>query len=160
MSVLGTACGAGQLPPGTPIGDGTIHYKKVDLFVQEGGEAEDYDARLIFNPPGQQLQVTDEDNPRNVFASIPYDAITSITYSKSEHPRWKSGAGVAAAVGVFAIPIFFMKGKKHWMTLTFEGVQTNPEGALMLRLDKDNYTNIITTAEAQTGLEVERIIEE
>lgn len=160
LSVAILACGAGKLPPGTPAGDRSVHFKKVDLYVQEGGETEDYDVRLIFDPISRDLRVTAEDRPEsNTFASIPYDAITSMTYSNTESPRWKSGAGAAVAVGVFALPIFFLKGKKHWLTVTFEGVPSNPEGALVLKLDKNNFEQIIATVEAQAGVEVERVVE-
>ena len=52
-------------------------------------------------------------------AGLRYDEIQAATYSRSKHPRWKAGDGLAMAVGMFAIPIFFMKAEHHW--LTFQG---------------------------------------
>jgi hypothetical protein len=158
LLILG--CGAGQLPPGAISGNRAMEWRNVDLIVERGGQSEDYDVRLILDPTAKLLAVTDEDNPtRTRHAEIPYSAIKSVSYSRSEHPRWKSGAGVAVAIGIFALPIFFMKGKKHWLTVTHVSAD-NPEGFLHLRLDKDNYQQIIAAMEAQTGLKVERIEEE
>ncbi len=41
--------------------------------------------------------------------------------------------------------------------MTFEGVPEHPEGFLYLRLDKNNYLQIIAAIEGQTGMTVERI---
>jgi hypothetical protein len=153
-------CGAGQLPPGTVSANRTLGWRNVDLIVESGGESEDYDVQLILDPTAKMVIVAEEDRPtRTRYAEVPYSAIKTVSYSRSEHPRWKSGAGVAVAVGIFALPIFFMKGKKHWLTITHESAD-NPEGYLHLRLDKDNYQEIIAAMEAQTGLRIERIEEE
>ena len=69
-------------------------------------------------------------------------------------PRWKSGIGLAVAFGIFALPVFFMKGKKHWLTIAAEG------DFAVLRLDKNNYRIILPTFEARTGKRVEAVAEE
>ncbi len=86
-----------------------------------------------------------------VLKSIQYGDIKSAEYSFSKSPRWKSGAGAAAAVGVFAIPVFFMKGKKHWLTITEEGDYA------VIKLDKRIFREVIAALEAKAGVEVERI---
>jgi hypothetical protein len=50
VSFVASGCGAGKLPPGAPAGDRSTHYENVDLYVQEAGEAQDYDVRLVFDP--------------------------------------------------------------------------------------------------------------
>ena len=106
------------------------------------------------------MSVTGEDDLHLVYAAIPYSAITSASYSNTETPRWKTGAGAALAVGIFALPLFFMKGKKHWLTIVFQGVPQHPKNGLLLRLDKNNFSQIIGTIEGQTGVEVERTVED
>jgi len=86
--------------------------------------------------------------------AFPNGAIKSAEYSYSKRPRWKSGVGVALAAGVFAIPIFFMKGKQHWLT-----IQTENDYAV-LRLDKNNYKIVLPAFEARTGVRVETVAEE
>ncbi len=61
---------------------------------------------------------------------------------------------MAIAVGVFALPVFFMKGKKHWLTIAVE------KDFAVLRLDKKNYKLILPTFEARTGRRVEAVAEE
>jgi hypothetical protein len=160
VEILGCG-GGGTLPPGVVSGERSMSWKEVDLVVEEEGKGESYDVRLTLDPQGDTMTIAAEDDPRlGTYASIPYNAIKSVSYSRSEHPRWKSGAGVAVAAGIFALPIFFMKGKKHWMTVLFEGVPDRPEGFVHLRLDKDNYRPILAAVEGQTGVKVERIEEE
>jgi hypothetical protein len=86
--------------------------------------------------------------------SFPYTSIKSAEYSYSKSPRWKSGAVAAVAVGVFAIPLFFMKGKKHWLTIAGEG------DFALLQLDKSNYKIILPAFEARSGIKVVTVAEE
>lgn len=92
-------------------------------------------------------------------SQLPYDNITGATYSRSKHPRWKSGTGLAVAagvglappVGIVALPVFFAKAKHHWLTLRAEG------DFMVLRLSKKNYDLVLTAVQAATGVEVERL---
>jgi len=94
--------------------------------------------------------VTAEDEPSDVFAEIRYDAISSGSYSYSEHPRWVEGL-------FLAWPMFFMDSKHHWLELHGEEpFEDLPDGYLVLRLDKDNWRSIVNATEAQVGIEVER----
>jgi hypothetical protein len=135
-----------------------LYWTKVDFFVNAEGEGRKLDARLVLDPDTRMLTVADEKRPElATFATIPYDALTSATYSYSKHPRWKTGTALLIPFGVFAIPFYFMKGKKHWLAMTYEGVAEHPEGFLYLRLDKSNYLQIIAAIEGQTGISVERL---
>ncbi len=135
-----------------------LYWEKVDFYFNENGEGKKIDARLILDPETRELTVADEKRPQlATYATIPYDALTSATYSYSKHARWKTGTALLIPFGVFAVPFFFMKGKKHWLSMTFEGVADNPEGFLYLRLDKNNYLQIIAAIEGQTGIHVQRV---
>ena len=80
-----------------------------------------------------------------------YAELRSVDYAYSKHPRWKAGIAVALIANVFAIPVFFFKGKKHWLT-----VRTGQEFAI-LRLDKRDFRLIIAEFEARSGRQVELI---
>ncbi len=139
----------------------TLYWEKVDFYVNQDGRGQKIDARLILDSGTRELTVADEKRPQlATFATIPYDAMTSVTYSRSKHPRWKTGTALLIPLSVFALPFFFMKGKKHWLAITFEGVPDHPEGFLYLRLDKNNYLQIIAAIEGQTGIRVERLEEQ
>ena len=92
-------------------------------------------------------------------SQLRYDKITAATYSRSKHPRWKAGTGVAVAagaglappVGIVALPVFLAKAKHHWLTLQAEG------DFMSLRLSKKNYDLVLTAVQAATGVEVERL---
>ncbi len=82
--------------------------------------------------------------------AMPYGAISSGVYSQSKHPRWKEGGAAAVAFGIFAAPVFFMKGTKHW--LTSEGGSE----AIVLRPDKRNVQAVMPASGARTGKTIER----
>jgi hypothetical protein len=115
-------------------------------MLSTGGEAKETEAVLKLEV--EKLVVTSKKEGA-LLKEIPYEKIKAAQYSYSKHPRWKEGIGFAVAIGVFAAPIFFMKGKKHWLTL-----QTEDDYAL-LRLDKNNYQIIILALETEGGIEVE-----
>ena len=49
---------------------------------------------------------------------------------------------------MFALPLFFMKGKKQWLTIGGEG------DFALLQLDKSNYKIILPAFEARSGIRV------
>ncbi len=121
-------------------------FDNVKLLLSTGGEAKETDALLKLEDGKLVVQSKKEGV---LLKEIAYDDIKSAQYTYSRHPRWKEGIGFAVAVGVFAAPIFFMKGKKHWLTL-----QTASDYAL-LRLDKNNYQIVILALETKGGVQVE-----
>jgi hypothetical protein len=126
-------------------------FHNIKLMVSTGEKASPTDAVLVLDKDRLLLQ---SKNGRATLKSFPYTSIKSAEYSYSKSPRWKSGAVAALAVGVFAIPLFFMKGKRHWLTVGAEG-----DFALM-QLDKSNYKIILPAFEARTGFKVVTVAEE
>ena len=146
-----------------PAGAASIIFKKVDTFTTEGTEEKKHDARLELDTEKRLLLVVDEKRgaEKMTYAAIPYDAVTGLSYSRSAHPRAKSGIALGVVtLGVGLLVGFFAKGKKHWFTLEFEGVADHPENYHYLRLDKGNYRRILQAVEAATGLDVEVLEEE
>lgn len=126
-------------------------FHKVKLMVNTGERPAETDVVLRLEP--DRLVIRSIRGGADL-KTYPYSAIRSAEYSYSKSPRWKSGIGAAVAVGVFALPIFFMKGKKHWLTL-----QTADDYA-MLRLDKANYKIILPAFETRSGVKVETVADE
>ena len=129
---------------------GADQFSNIKLLVNTGGKAEEQDA--ILRLEDEALVISSKGG--TTLKTLRYDTMKSLEYSYSKSPRWKSGAVAAVAVGVFAIPIFFMKGKKHWLTAV-----SGSEFAL-LRLDKNNYKIILPALEAKTGMKVETVADE
>ena len=126
-------------------------FQKVRYLQDIGGKTREIKAHLVVADESIQVRM---EKSQQVLQEIPYTDIKSVTYSRSKHRRWKSGIGAAVVGGVLAAPLFFMKGKKHWLTVEAG------EDQLGLRLDKNNYDVILDALEDKSGLDVEMIIEE
>ncbi len=125
-------------------------FRNVKLMVNTGEKAEEQDAVLHFGEDA----LTVYGKGGAILKTFKYADIKGGEYSYSKSPRWKSGVGAAIAVGVFAIPVFFLKGKKHWLTIAAE------KDFAVLRLDKKNYMLILPSFEARPGKSVEAVAEE
>ena len=126
-------------------------FHRVKLMVNTGDKPAATDVTLLLEEGKLLIRAK---NGGAELKSFDYVDIKSAEYSYSKSPRWKSGIGAAVAVGIFALPVFFMKGKKHWLT-----VRTKGNYALM-QLDKGNYKIVLPAFEARSGVKVETVAEE
>lgn len=133
-----------------PVAYAADQFSNIKLMVNTGDKADEQDAVLRIEDEALVIR----SKGGTILKTLPYATMKSMEYSYSKSPRWKSGAAMAVAVGIFALPLFFMKGKKHWLT-TVSG-----EEFALLRLDKNNYKIIIPALEAKTGMKVETVAEE
>ena len=129
-------------------GAAPISFSDVKLVVPDGDKVKEYDVVLTLDEG--RLSVVSARMP-SISKSMPYQAIASATYSRSRHPRWKEGIGVAIVAGVFSAPIFFMKSTRHWLTLQ------SKDDYFLLHLDKDNYSSILPAFESRAGITVQRL---
>lgn len=125
-------------------------FTNVKLIVNTGDKGEEQEAILLF----EEAALVVRSRSGSVLKTLAYADIKGAEYSYAKSPRWKSGIGLAVAFGIFALPMFFMKGKKHWLTIAAE------KDFAVLRLDKNNYRIILPTFEARTGTRVEAVAEE
>lgn len=144
-----------QPEPTTVVASGAMKsemksFKDIDLLVPKGDKSESKSVRLLFD---RGNFILDGDRGEKIYKQFPYAQIVSGEYSYSTSPRWKEAVGAALLIGVFAVPILFMKSKKHWLT-----VKTANDFAI-LRLDKDNYKMVLATFETSTGRKVETVNE-
>lgn len=123
-------------------------FNRVKLVRSSAYSQKPLDAVLDFT--GDSLVVRSKKSGEPV-AEFPYDAIKTAEYSYSKHPRWKSGLVAVAAVGVFGLPFFFMKGKKHWLVIR------SADNYAVLRLDKRNFKEVIPALETYSGVHVDRL---
>lgn len=138
-------------PPSVPTG-GTKpeakSFKNINLLVPKGDKSENKSVRLLFDGSGM---IIDADRGEKIYKQFPYESIVSAEYSYSTKPRWKTAVAATVLIGVFALPIFFMKSKQHWLT-----IKTANDFAI-LRLDKDNYKIVLATFDTTTGKRVETV---
>ncbi len=125
-------------------------FTNVKLIVNTGDKGEEQEAVLHFD----ETALVVRSRSGAVLKTLAYADIKGADYAYAKSPRWKSGIGLAVAFGIFALPVFFMKGKKHWLTIAAE------KDFAVLRLDKNNYRIILPTFEARTGKRVEAVADE
>ena len=123
---------------------------KVEMLVTKGDDTKEEGSTLTFSE--NSLRVISKKNAMNA-KEFNYKDIKSADYSFSKKPMWKTGAVTALFIGVFALPIFFMKSKAHWLT-----VRTEKDYAI-LKLEGDNYRQILAELETH-NIKVETIKED
>ena len=122
-------------------------FGKSQLVVQQGDKSKMVDVLVVFEE--DRLLLTNKKKTSEVLKTFEYKDIKSAEYSHSKHPRWKTGTALIIPLTIFALPFFFMKGKKHWLTIQTEGDYA------VLKLDKKNYKFINAAFEGHSGVEVE-----
>ena len=127
------------------LGIGPETFRKSRFLIQRGEKSKMVDVVIVFEKDSLEFR---ERGSRYVLKHFEYKNIKSAEYSHSKHPRWKSGAAAFLPLGVFALPIFFMKGKKHWLTIQAQGDYA------ILKLDKKNYKFINAAFGGHTGVKV------
>ena len=115
----------------------------------------DDDVDVLFQFRDEHLFVLSKKRKSEI-EKLAYSDFEAVDYSFSKHRRWRSGIGAAVVGGILAVPLFFMKGKKHWLT-----IRTISEETIGFRLDKNNFDQVIAAIEERCApLRVERLGEE
>ena len=120
-----------------------LEFRHIQVSVQKEGKTKMRDARIFVE--NDLVRVVPNEGAAKTFPSL---QIKALTYSYSKHPRWKAAAAAAVPLVVFAIPILFMKSKKHWLTIQGE------RDFAVLRLHKGNYKQVTAALQSHTGIEV------
>jgi len=108
--------------------------------------AEPIKGHVIFDKEKKVMEF--QDTKDQMLVTIPYDKIKSLLYEKTSRPRY--------AEAILISPFFlFSKTKRHFLSIQY--TDANGAGAFcMLHMDKGNSTDIVNTAEAETGKHIER----
>jgi len=120
-----------------------MSFKKVEARTAYGKAEEGKKGMLIVD--GDFIRFVKEKNEQDEYFTIPSDAVTEIFYSRASGRRMKT----AIIGGVIFLPLAFtgfMKGKKHYMTLSFDD-GGDIVGAVEFKLDKKNYRGILRSIE-------------
>ncbi|MDQ4122283.1 MAG: hypothetical protein M3209_12660 [Acidobacteriota bacterium] len=123
---------------------------QVEMLVTKGDDTKEENSTLTFSE--NSLRIVSKKNAMNA-KEFNYKDIKAADYSFSKKPMWKTGAVSAIFIGVFALPIFFMKSKAHWLT-----VRTEKDYAI-LKLEGDNYRQILAELETR-NIKVENVKED
>lgn len=102
--------------------------------------------QIVFDKEKKQIEFQDEKNQTVV--SISYARIRSMLYEETAKPRY--------AEGILLSPFFlFTKTKKHFLTIQYTEEAGNGKFSVF-HTDKSNARDITNTAEADTGITMER----
>ncbi len=144
------ATGTAAVAPGAatvtakPADDPLVTFPDVKLYQVTGKRAADKDAVLNFSA-GQLLVMPNSGGA--AMATLPYKRITHATYVKARDPKWSTG---------FAAPPddldvgSFVRTPRHWLVLQ------GADHFEILRLDDKNFSRVLDTFEARTGLKIDR----
>lgn len=132
--------------PADPAADSVLaSYSNVKFFAVLK-EKSTRDTDVVLNFINGQVMVM----PRNggqAIATVPYRRILKATYTLGRDPKWdESLPGPPAGMDVGS----FMRQTRHWL------VVQGAEAYAVLRLDDNNFKQILETLEQRTGLKVER----
>jgi endonuclease YncB( thermonuclease family) len=124
-----------------------VVFDKIKYVEYENEDRKEREARLTFTD--EEVRVTTDDG-KTTYLRLPYTLVTEITYERSAHPRWESIA-LPSVFGTFG------DRKKHWLTILW--TEEGEDDFALLRLDKDNYQQIIAACESRVGVGVRWIVD-
>jgi hypothetical protein len=113
---------------------------EIDTLVSNGKKSDQVESMIYF----QEASVKNTDKKsKGVIKEFNYADIKAADYSYAKKPLLSTTGAVLTtiALGVFAIPFFFMKKKQHWLTLRTEN------DYVVMRLDKNNFRQILNEFE-------------
>jgi hypothetical protein len=135
-----TAAPAGAKPADDPL----VTFPDVKLYQVSGKRATDKDAVLNF-AAGQLLVMPSSGGA--AMATLPYRRITHATYVKARDPKWDPAfASPPEDLDVGS----FIRTPRHWLVLQ------GADHFEILRLEDNNFSRVLDTFEARTGLKIDR----
>jgi len=130
---------AATLPP--------LTFDKLKMVVVEGEKAREQDAELQF--AGGRVTIYGPE--RRVVAAVPYDAVRTVTSSRSRQPRWRQPDGSAAEAKLGGGPLGFMKSDRNWLAFV------TSKGVYIFRVDDGRLRSVIQAIGVRTGVPVVRL---
>ena len=114
---------------------------KTNLLVTVNNKTKSVNGNLKFDDESLTVQELNKPNSAKEFK---YADIEGAEYSFAKKPILNTGGAIATAVliGVFVVPLLFMKKKQHWLA-----IRTDSDFAV-LRLERNNYKAVITELES------------
>lgn len=123
----------------TPV-FGQMMFEKVESRTNYGSAEEGEKGKLFVDAENIRFVRKDE---KHEYFLIPSNSVAEVFYSRVSGRR----IGTAILVSPF---LLFSKGKKHYMTLSFDD-GGDVVGAVEFKLDKKNYRGVLRSVEQVTG---------
>jgi hypothetical protein len=124
---------------------------EVEILRNEGKDTREFNSKLNFGDEGFKIV-----SSRNatLYVEMNYADIQTAEYSFAKKPYTSKAATVIISTlfPLAAVPLFFMRKKLHWLTITTD------KNFTILKLEGDNYRQIITELEIR-NIKVEKLKE-
>ena len=120
-----------------------MSFNKVEGRTAYGRAKEGQKGTLIVD--ADSIRFVNKKDTSDDYFSIPSDAITDVFYSRVSGRRIKTAIFLTGPLGLF------LKGKKHYMTLSFND-GGDIVGAVEFKLDKKNYRGVMRAVEQVSGV--------
>jgi len=125
-------------------------FSKVEIRNAYNKAEEGEKGRLVVD--ANSLRFVHKKNENMEYFSIPTEAVTEVFYSRVSGRRLKSAIGGAILFLPVAL-MAFSKGKKHYMTISFND-EKEIVGAVEFKLDKKNYRGVLRAVEEVADVEL------
>jgi serine/threonine-protein kinase len=106
-------------------------------MVGNGDKRRERDARVHLADGKVTVVAGDED----VLHSVPYEHVTSVSYSRGRDPLWSSPSGPAPAARGSGGALGFIRGERHWVTLRARNL------FVFLRVNDCQVNSVLTAIE-------------
>ena len=140
----GTPVATPEATPSAPVDTALATFTNVRIYTVNDKRTLDREVSISF--VGGQVQIVPKSGGAAV-ASVPYKRILRATYSRGRDPKWDAslpGPPEGLDVGTF------MRQTRHWL------VVQGAENFAVLRLEDNNFRQILETFEQRTGIKVDR----
>ncbi len=138
----GASRGRGTVVP--EVMDPLVAYSDVKILTVTGDKSDDQN--VVINFVGGTITIVSDKGGAPLY-SLPYKYLVHATYVKNKEPKWDPA--LPAPSQKFDLPGLF-KPSRHWLVLQ------SKTGYVILRLEDQNFDQIITTVEKRTGVKVDR----
>lgn len=134
-------------PAMAPMATSAEQFVDAELLIKAAGQEKPVTIKgvLIFDPIAREVRFSSAGITQ---LEVPYGSLTGLLYERAAKPRY--GWGI-----IVAWPLLFTKSKSHFFTIQYK-TPTGVGDFAIVRLHKKNFRLALATAEAQTGMKVER----
>jgi serine/threonine-protein kinase len=154
-ALTGRPDSSGALPPSTAAREKSLEaaepllvYSDAKLLVINGNKAQEQD--VIINFVAGQVSMAPKKGGSGLW-SLACKKVAHATYIRAKDPKWD--ITLPAPPDNLDIP-GFMRGARHWLVI--QAKTANP-GYVILRLDDSNWSDVLDTLEARSGVKVDRL---
>jgi len=107
---------------------------KADMLVGKGKNIEAKAVEISLEDERINIRIGKKTSATKYIA---FTEIESADYTFSDRPRYTAATLGAIAFGIAALPVFFMKTKKNWLTINAK------ENSAIFRLQSENYRMLL-----------------